>query len=273
VEAKVGRHDGQIGLPATLAGREAPPRRTSWVRWVPVAALAATAFVFSWLVVGAALPNRAVPAGLDASLVQRPAATPTAPAPTAPAAPSTPAATGVQADLIDLADRLPTGVRLTAPSGWARWAGAHPTYARDVDGCPHVSRRLGAILGGRWTYVYGTMPQDRCVWVPVPWNPKQPADERFTFAIGFQQGDVHQLLRITPTCRAGLATLAVPDVGTGALLSGCTDAAGTRVRLAVADAGGTGVWFLDAASGVHQHAHAPATVLPALVEAAQAWFT
>jgi hypothetical protein len=179
----------------------------------------------------------------------------------------------VQAALIDLADRLPTGVKLTAPAGWARWAGAHPTYARDVDGCPHVSRRLGAALGGRWTYVYGTMPQDSCVWMPVPWNPKQPADERFVFAIGFRQGAVHQLLADTTACTAGApATLAVPDVGDGALLSGCTDPAGTRVRLALGDAGGTGVWFLDAASGPDQHVYTPATALPALVQATSAWF-
>jgi hypothetical protein len=272
VEAKVGRHDGLNGPPATLAGREAPPRRTTWVRWVPVAALAATAFVFSWLVVGAALPSTPVPTGLSATLVQQPTAAPTT-TPTTPAAPTTPAPTGMQAELIDLADRLPTGVQLTAPSGWARWAGAHPTWARDVDGCPHVSRRLGASLGGRWTYVYGTMPQDSCIWVPVPWNPKQPADERFTFAIGFRQGDVHQLLRAPTPCDTGTpARLAVPDVAPGALLTGCTDSAGTRVRLALADAGGTGAWYLDAASGVNQHAYAPATVLPALVQAAGAWF-
>jgi hypothetical protein len=179
----------------------------------------------------------------------------------------------MQAELIDLADRLPTGVKLTAPSAWARWDGAHPTWARDVDGCPHVSRRLGVALGGRWTYVYGTMPQDACVWMPVPWNPNQPADERFTFAIGFRQGDAHQLLGTTATCdAASKATLAVPDIGAGALLSGCTDTAGSRVRLALADPGGTGVWYLDAASGVNQHAYAPATVLPALVQAASAWF-
>ena len=271
----MGRHDGLIQLPATLAGREAPPKRKSWLRWVPVAALAATAFAFSWLVIGAAVPHTTVPTGLDAPLVHHPAAaTPTiAAATTAPAAPSTPAPTGMQASLIDLADRLPTGVRLTAPPGWARWAGAHPTYARDVDGCPHVSRRLGESLGGRWTYVYGTMPQDSCVWMPVPWNPKQPADERFTFAIGFVQGEVHQLLGAATACDAGTpATLAVPDVAAGAVLSGCTDDAGTRVRLAMADPGATGVWYLDAASGPNQHAYAPATVLPALVQATSAWF-
>jgi len=271
----VGRHDGLIQLPATLAGREAPPRRTTWLRWVPVAALAATAFVFSWLVVGAALPGRPVPTGLDATLVQRPtaAATPAKAAPTTPPATSTPLPTGMQASLIDLAERLPTGVRLTAPSGWARWDGARPTYARDVDGCPHVSRRLGESLGGRWTYVYGTMPQDSCVWMPVPWNPKQPADQRFTFAIGFAQGEVQPLLGDTTACDAGTpARLAVPDVAAGAVLSGCTDGAGTRVRLALADAGSTGVWYLDAASGPNQHAFAPATVLPALVQATSAWF-
>jgi hypothetical protein len=272
----VGRHDGLIALPATLAGHEAPPRRTSWLRWVPVVALAATAFVFSWLVVGAALPGRPVPTGLDATLVPRPttAATPTtAAAPTSAPATSTPAASGLQASLIDLADRLPTGVLLTAPPGWARWAGGHPTYARDVDGCPHVSRRLGESLGGRWTYVYGTMPHDSCVWVPVPWNPKQPVDQRFTFAIGFWQGEAQQLLGAEQACDAGTpATLAVPDVAAGAVLSGCTDGAGTRVRLALADPGGTGVWYLDAASGPNQHAYAPATVLPALVQATTAWF-
>lgn len=269
----MGRHDGLIELPATLAGREAPPRRTTWVRWIPVALLAATAFVFSWLVVGAVVPHTPVPTGLDAPLVRKPAPPTTIAAPTTPAVPTTAAPTGMQATLIDLADRLPTGVHLTAPAGWARWAGGHPTYARDVDGCPHVSRRLGESLGGRWTYVYGTMPQDSCVWVPVPWDPKQPADQRFTFAIGFQQGQVHQLLGARAACDAGPpATLAVPDVATGAVLSGCTDGAGTRVRLALADPGGTGVWYLDAASGVNEHVHAPATQLPALVAAAQAWY-
>jgi len=41
---------------------------------------------------------------------------------------------------------------------------------------------------------------------------------------------------------------------------------------ALADPGGTGVWYLDAASGPNQHAYAPATVLPALVQATAAWF-
>jgi hypothetical protein len=236
-----------------------------------VAALAATAFVFSWLVVGALVPTAPVTTGLDAPLVARPTAA--APTTSEPAPPATPAPTGVQAELIDLAGRLPTGVRITAPAAWARWAGARPTYARDVDGCPHVSRRLGAALGGRWTYVYGTMPQDSCIWMPVPWNPKQPAAERFTFAIGFRQGDVARLLPAAIRCAAGPpATLAVPDVAAGARLSGCTDAAGSRVRLALPDARGTGVWFLEATSGPDQHVYAPGATLPALVEATGAWF-
>jgi hypothetical protein len=263
----VGRHDARVvELPATLAGREAPPARHSWVGWVPVAALAAAALILVVLVIGAAVPTAPATAGLDAPLIRHPAPFP-AETPT-PAATTPEAAAGMQRELIDLADRLPTGLALTPPAGWARWAGGPPAWPRDVDGCPHISRLLGAALGGRWTYVYGTMPQDSCTWVPVPWNPRQPRDRRFSFAVGFRQGDV----RPDPvTCgrNVPVATLRVPDVAPGAVLSGCQDAAGNRVRLALADPRRTGVWYLDATSGAEQREFAPATVLPALVEAAR----
>jgi hypothetical protein len=267
----VGRHDERVALPATLAGREAPPARHSWVRWVPVVALAAAALTLVVLVIGAAMATAPATAGLDAALIRSPArTTSSAPAPVAAATTTpAPAPSAPQRELIDLAGRLPTGLSLTPPARWARWAGAPPRWARDVDGCPHISRRLGAELGGRWTYVHGTMPQGSCTWVPVPWNPRQPQDQRFTFAVGFRQGDVGHLLGGTVACAVPVATLRVPDVAPGAVLSGCDDAAGTRVRLALTDPRRTGVWYLDAASGADQHHLAPATVLPALVTAAR----
>jgi hypothetical protein len=267
----VGRHDERVALPATLAGREAPAARHSWVRWVPVAALAAAALVLVVLVIGAAMPAAPATAGLDAALIRPPGPTTSPAAEPTTAATTTPAAapSDTQRELIDLAGRLPTGLSLTPPARWARWAGARPRWDRDVDGCPHISRRLGAALGGRWTYVHGTMPQGSCTWVPVPWNPRQPPEQRFGFAIGFRQGDVRHLLGGTVACAAPVATLRVPDVASGAVLSGCDDAAGTRVRLALADPRRTGVWYLDGAGGADQHDYVPATVLPALVEAAR----
>jgi hypothetical protein len=270
----VGRHGGRIELPATLAGREAPPARHSWVRWLPVAALAAATLILVVLVISAAMPAAPATTGLEATLVRQPTPVPSPTAAPPPAATTAPAPTGMQRELIDLAGRLPTGLSLTPPARWARWAGTRPRWLRDVDGCPHISRRLGATLGARWTYVYGTMPQDSCTWVPVPWNPRQPPDRRFTFAIGFRQGDVRHLLGTPPSCSATVpvATLRVPDVAPGAVLSGCDDVAGTRVRLALADPERTGVWYLDAASGTAQHDYVPAAALPALVQAASGRF-
>jgi hypothetical protein len=284
-------------LPATLAGREAPPARRSVLRWTPVALLGGAAFFLLISVVGSAVPGlttdgAAAPATSTAapwavatpsrSATPTPSArTTTAPTTTATTS-STPANPLVMSDaqraateqeMQALADRLPAGVAMTAPAAWKRWAGATPSWARDVDGCPHIAARMAASLGaGRWTYVYGTMPQGGCTWVPVPWIPNQPAAERFVVTVEFEQGAVPALLQRRTTCAGGEAspTVDVPAVASGAVLSGCDDADGPNLQLALPDAGGTGVWFLGATSGQTQTKYVPADALLALVNATQA---
>jgi hypothetical protein len=178
-------------------------------------------------------------------------------------------------ELVDLGGRLPAGIALTAPAAWARWAGATPSYARDIDGCPHIAARLAQTLGGgRWTYVFGTLPQGGCTWVPVPWIPKQPTEQRFFLTVEFEQGPVDTLLQRPTYCAGGdvSPTLGVPDVARGAVLSGCDDANGPDVQLALPDSGGTGVWFLGSTSGVAQTRFSPEEGLVALVDAARAVF-
>ena len=152
---------GRGQLPATLAGLEAPPARRSRLRWTPVALLAGAAVLLLVQVVSSALPARPA-AALTAAPVARatvaaiPASRPSPPAPPAPTAP-----TGgnplsmtedqrarTRTDLASLGGRLPTGVSLTAPAAWARWAGSTPSYARDLDGCPHIAAKLADGLGG-----------------------------------------------------------------------------------------------------------------------------
>lgn len=281
-------------LPATLAGREAPPARRSVLRWTPVALLGGAAFFLLISVVGSAVPGlttdgAAAPA-TSTSAAPWAAATPsraratTSPSATTTSAPATttPANPLVMTDaqraqteqeMQALADRLPAGVAMTAPAGWARWAGATPSWARDVDGCPHIAARMAASLGmGRWTYVYGTMPQGGCTWVPVPWIPNQPAAERFVVTVEFEQGAVPALLQRPTNCAGGETspTVDVPAVASGAVLSGCDDADGPNLQLALPDAGGTGVWFLGATSGATQTKYTPADALLALVHATEA---
>jgi hypothetical protein len=287
-------------LPATLAGREAPPARRSVLRWTPVALLGGAAFFLLISVVGSAVPGlttdgAAAPATTTAAAPPAATSRSRAPATTTPTqsatatatATATPAATTpanplvmtdaqrtkTTQELTDLAGRLPAGVSLTAPAAWARWAGATPSWARDVDGCPHIAARMAASLGaGRWTYVYGTMPQGGCTWVPVPWIPNQPAAERFVVTVEFEQGAVPALLQRLTSCAGGDAapTVDVPAVASGAVLSGCDDADGPNMQLALPDAGGTGAWFLGATSGQAQTTYAPEQALLALVDATRA---
>jgi len=280
-------------LPATLAGLEAPPARRSRLRWTPVALLAGAALLLLVQVVYSALPAQP-PAILAAAPVvatssasstaahRTPAPTPT-PTPTATPTP-TPTDTNplamtpeqrdrTRAELEDLGAHLPTGVSLRAPAAWARWAGATPSYARDIDGCPHIAARMAKSLGGgRWTYVFGTMPQSGCTWVPVPWIPNQPTAQRFFVTVEFEQGPVQSLLTRPTYCAGGdiSPALDVPDVAPGAVLSGCDDANGPNFQLSLPDAGGTGVWFLGASSGIDQTRYAPEDALLAVVDAARA---
>jgi hypothetical protein len=285
-EADVGR--GQ--LPATLTGLEAPPARHSWLRWTPVAALGGAAVFLLVSVVGSALPARPTPA-LDVAGVAAlttaaphttarptptptptPTATPTSTAPPNPLAMTDAQREKTRAELVQLSSRLPTGVALTAPAAWAKWAGATPSYARDIDGCPHIAAQLARSLGkGKWTYVFGTLPQGGCTWVPVPWIPNQPTPQRFFVTVEFEQGAVPALLHRPTYCAGGdvAPALDVPDLASGAVLSGCDDANGPDFQLAMPDARGTGVWFLGATSGVEQTRYAPEEGLLALVGAAR----
>jgi hypothetical protein len=280
---------GQGQLPATLAGLEAPPARRSKLRWTPVALLAGAALLLLVQVVYSALPAQP-PAALVAAPVARMApATRTAarPSPTAtptPAATPTPTSTNplamsedqrekTRSELANLSTRLPTGVALTAPAAWGKWAGSTPSYARDIDGCPHLAARLAQSLGGgRWTYVFGTLPQSGCTWVPVPWIPNQPTEQRFFVTVEFELGPVQSLLTRPTYCAGGDVSPALdaPDIAPGAVLSGCDDANGPNFQLALPDAGGTGVWFLGSSSGVAQTRFAPEDALIAVVEAARA---
>jgi hypothetical protein len=279
---------GRELLPATLAGLEAPPARHSVLRWTPVAVLAGAAVVLLVLVVGSAMPSQpvmgpapgaaATPAALRATVASTASPTP-APTPAGTAAPANPLAmTAAQRDatrrkLADLGARLPTGVSLTAPTAWKKWAGGTPSYAREIDGCPHLAARLAQILGGgRWTYVFGTLPQGGCTWVPVPWIPNQPTAQRFFLTVEFEQGTVSTLLQRATYCAGGdvAPALDVPDAAPGAVLSGCDGANGSSLQLALPDVTGTGVWFLGSTSGVEQTRYAPEDGLLALIEASRA---
>jgi hypothetical protein len=253
-----------------------------------VALLAGAALLLLVQVVYSALPAQP-PAALVAAPVAKttsarhttapPAATTTAtPTPTATATPTPVNPLAMTADqrektsteLATLSSRLPTGVSLTAPAAWAKWAGATPSYARDIDGCPHIAAKMAATLGmGRWTYVFGTLPQSGCTWVPVPWIPNQPTEQRFFVTVEFEQGTVSSLLTRPTYCAGGDVSpvLDVPDIAPGAVLSGCDDANGPNFQLSLPDAGGTGVWYLGATSGIDQTKYAPQDALLALVGA------
>jgi hypothetical protein len=158
-------------------------------------------------------------------------------------------------------------VSLTPPAAWAQWSGAPPTYAQDVDGCPRVADRLGALLGARWTYAYGTLPQGPygCSWVPVPWVPDHTPD---MVSIGYQTGDTAALLS-TPDYGEGGALcphLDVPAVAPGAVLTGCGDAGGYLLALPAPE--GSGVWFLGAQAATGGGTATAAEELTALVDAA-----
>lgn len=272
-------------IPATLAGLEAPPARRSRLRWTPVALLAGAALLLLVQVVYSALPSRP-PAVLSATPVALATAAPRVTAHPTPTPTPTSSPTGgnplamtenqraqTRTDLANLGRRLPTGVALTAPAAWARWTGSTPSYARDIDGCPHIAARLARALGGgRWTYVFGTLPQSGCTWVPVPWIPNQPTEQRFFVTVEFEQGAVPPLLTRPTYCAGGdvAPALDVPDIAPGAVLSGCEDANGPDVQLSLPDTGGTGVWFLGASSGSRQRKYAPEEALLAVVDAARA---
>lgn len=275
---------GQV--PATLAGLEAPPARRGRLRWTPVALLAGAALLLLVQVVYSALPSRP-PAILSATPVAlatparittaHPTPTPTTTPPALPTGSNPLTMTEDQrahtrTDLENLSGRLPTGVALTAPAAWARWTGSTPSYARDIDGCPHIAARLAQALGGgRWTYVFGTLPQSGCTWVPVPWIPNQPTEQRVFVTVEFEQGAVPPLLTRPTYCAGGdvAPALDVPDIAPGAVLSGCDDANGPNFQLALPDAGGTGVWFLGANSGIQQTKYTPEDALLAVVAAAR----
>jgi hypothetical protein len=250
-----------------------------------VALLTGAAALLLVQVVYSALPAQP-PAALLAAPVAattsaaRPTATPTpTPAPTPTPSSTNPLAMSedqrqrTRSELESTGSRLPTGVALTAPAAWKKWAGSAPSYARDIDGCPHIAARMAASLGrGRWTYVFGTLPQGGCTWVPVPWIPNQPTEQRFFVTVEFEQGPVSSLLTRPTYCAGGDVSpaLDVPDTAPGAVLSGCDDANGPNFQLSLPDAGGTGVWFLGATSGSAQTTYTPEDALLALVDAARA---
>jgi hypothetical protein len=154
-----------------------------------------------------------------------------------------------RAELAALAPRLPH-LALTAPAGWAQYAGRTPEYAEDITSCPHIADRLAADLGDRWTYSYGKLPTGPygCYWTPVPWVPDV---SRFFVSIGYETGTVADLMRGMDYCSGGVEAprLDVPQVGQGAVLYGCDDANGSGYDLAVPDTGRSGVFFVHSTGG------------------------
>jgi len=172
-------------------------------------------------------------------------------------------------ELIALAARLPAHLTLTAPATWAQYAGQTPTYDQDIVSCPHIADRLAADLGARWTYTYGKLPTGPggCYWTPVPWVPDV---SRFFVSIGYETGDVPELMQGMDYCAGGVESprVDVPAVGQEAVLYGCDDANGPGYDLAVPDAGGTGAFFLNATGGVQQSPSQVADAMLAVIDGA-----
>lgn len=206
-------------------------------------------------------PSSAAPATVPAT------ATTSAPPPM-PAA----QASAIRAQLAALAKRLPH-LALTAPATWAQYAGTTPDYVEDITSCPHVAATLGTELGQKWTYAYGKLPTGPagCTWTPVPWVPDRPPADRLFVTIGYQSGPVADLLHQPGYCDGGHAapTLAVPTVGSDAVLDGCEDSNGTVLGVSVADPPRTGVWTLGVYAGSHVPASRAVDALVAVVRAAR----
>ena len=259
-----------------------PRRRTGG--WLALAAFSVALIVPIVLVAVAIAPKLPAtgptipsPAGATFSGTSRPTSPAASPRParTVPAPPMSPAQLALtRSELADLAAHLPTGIKLTAPAGWARWGGAAPASARRDTSCPQIFGWIGSRLGSQWTYAYGALPQGSCSWVPVPYVPEQPRTDRFVVSIGFEQGDLPALLGRTTSCAGGAVEpqMAVPTVAEGAVLTGCDDGVWPSFELRIPDAGGTGVWFLSSVSGTNQHTYAPTQgVLAALDGATHAY--
>lgn len=169
---------------------------------------------------------------------------------------------------------LQSPVRLESPAEWARWGTDAPVYADDVDGCPTIAGRLGQLLGGRWTYTYGTLPgPGGCTWTPVPWVPEADPTLRYFEGIAFTPGaDVHSTETHTNYQAAGTACpeVAAPAVGEGAFVVRCQDPSDLTYELVLPDAAGRGVWSLSTYAGHAQTAHDAPGGLLALLTVAQA---
>jgi hypothetical protein len=174
-------------------------------------------------------------------------------------------------ELAALAARLPAHLRLTPPATWAQYAGTTPEYAEDVVSCPHVAATLGAELGQKWTYAFGKLPQGPagCNWTPVPWVPDRLVADRLFVTLGYQAGEPARLLAAPGYCAGGVTApvLAVPAVGSGAVVDGCLDDDGTQLELDVADPAGTGVWTVSTYAGQAQSTARAADSLLALISA------
>ena len=186
-----------------------------------------------------------------------------------PPAMSSEQAEKTRTELAALATRLPAHLALTAPATWAQYAGETPTYDQDIVSCPHIADRLAADLGARWTYTYGKLPTGPggCYWTPVPWVPDV---SRFFVSIGYETGDVPELMQGMDYCAGGVESprVDVPAVGQEAVLYGCDDANGPGYDLAVPDAGGTGAFFLNATGGVQQSPSQVADAMLAVIDGA-----
>jgi hypothetical protein len=142
-----------------------------------------------------------------------------------------------------------------------------------VASCPHLADRLGAALGGRWSYWQGKLPAGPygCSWTTVPLTPSPLPQDKVLVSIGYQHGSLPGLLTGNDFCAGGVqaARSAVPAVRSGALLMGCDDPSGRGFDLAVPDTGGTGVFFLHGSGGTAVTSAQASAALLAVLSAAR----
>ena len=258
--------DARDGGAAGQAGRGR--RRALWTAVVVVVLAALAALVGLVLTHGTGTTPPAAgerPATTSAPATTPPPGTPVAPGPAATVLPADQAA--ADPELAQVAASIGGPVALTAPVEWARWAGASPSYAQDIDGCPQLAARFAALLGGRWTYAHGTLPQGPvgCSWVPVPYVPEEPPADRYLLSVGFVAGDPADQ-DLHTWFQTGGARCPFLDVAAGAVLARCDGPDQLSWALATPAADGNGVWYLTSTAGHDQQVSAT-DGLVALVEA------
>lgn len=283
--------DGAAGIGDTQETH--PARRPPWLRWLPVAALAGVAVVLLGLVVGDVVGGHPATAGAISSpstssrlaVTRTPVpgpstvpAPPVAPGKPPPPPPLTDAQKAAQqAELTAEAARLTRPLSLRSPAGWDQYLPAGKTYpgsssAEDMATCPHLASALSQSLGVKMSYWVGTLPQGPygCAWVPVPLSYDGPYTYAYQLNVGYvADGTTAAQLR-TGFYENGGETcpgVAVPAVGSDAVLVLCDEDTGTEFTLALRDARRPdGVWLLHA-SARPDAPHSAPEALDALIAA------